>query len=65
MARNRGAFGTVTIYHYYDYAIQKKANKTEYVFKGSDQTCVHSLLPHIGRSPCWYLQRHTEQRSDI
>jgi hypothetical protein len=63
-AKNLGAFGSVTIYRYY--AIQKKANKTEYVFKGSDdQTCVNSMLPHMGHTPCWYLQRHTEQRTDI
>ena len=29
------------------------------------QTCVHALFPRAGCAPCWYLQRHTEQRTDI
>jgi hypothetical protein len=63
-ARNRGPFGTVIVYRYY--AIQKKANKVEYVFNGTeDQTCVHSLFSHMHYRPCWYLERHTEKRTDI
>jgi hypothetical protein len=63
-ARNRGPFGTVTVYRYY--AIQKKANKVEYVFNGTeDQTCVHALFSHMSYPPCWYLERHTEQRTNI
>ena len=63
-ARNPGVFGSVTVYHYL--AIQKKANKVEYVFNGTeDQTCVHSLFSHMGYRPCWYSERHTEQRTNI
>jgi len=63
-ARNRQPFGTVTVYRYY--AIQKKSNKVEYVFNGTEnQTCVHSLFPHMSYRPCWYLERHTEKRTDI
>jgi hypothetical protein len=54
-------FGTVTIYRYY--AVEEKNHKTEYMSNGAaDQTCVHSLFPHLGYAPCWYLSRHTEQR---
>jgi hypothetical protein len=27
-------------------------------------TCVHSLFPHMGYQPCWYLSRHSEQRTN-
>jgi len=58
------ALGKVTVYRYY--AIQKKANKVEYVFQGAeDVTCVHALFPHMSYSPCWYVERHTEKRTDI
>ena len=63
-AQARGAFGTVRVYRYY--AIERKANKVEYAFLDrQDQTCVHSLFPHLGYAPCWYLQRHTERKIDI
>ena len=56
--------GTVTVRRYL--AIQEKANRVEYVFNGEqNQTCVQSLFPHMGSTPCWYLSRHTEQRVDI
>ncbi len=56
--------GTVTVRRYL--AIQEKANRVEYVFNGAqNQSCVQSLFPHLGSSPCWYLRRHTEQRVDI
>jgi hypothetical protein len=29
------------------------------------KTCVHSLFPHSGDPPCWFLIRHAEQRTDI
>jgi hypothetical protein len=64
VARNRAPFGTVTVYHYY--AIQEKANRVQYVFNGTDnQICVHSLFPHMSHSPCWYVERHTEQLANI
>jgi hypothetical protein len=47
LARNHHPFGSVTVGHYY--AIEKKANKTEYVFAGTqDEQCVNSLFPHLG-----------------
>jgi hypothetical protein len=64
IVRKREPFGTVTVYRYY--AIQKKANKTEYVFLDSQsETCVHALFPHLGDLPCWYLNGHTERQIDI
>ena len=45
------------------YQIPQKGNKAEYV-PGDPQTesCVRSLFPHLGETPCWYLRRHTQQQ---
>jgi hypothetical protein len=64
IAKNREPFGSVTVRVYY--AIAKKANKTEFVFAGAqDVSCVNSLFPHLGRTPCWYIERHAERRVNI
>jgi hypothetical protein len=58
------AFGQVTVTNYD--AVQQKNGKTEFLFDPPQaQTCVNSLFPHAGYLPCWYLQRHTEQRTNI
>jgi hypothetical protein len=55
---------TVTVYHYL--AIQEKNNRQEFVFQGTEeQTCVHSMFPHMSDPPCWYAVKHTEQRQNI
>ena len=55
---------TVTVRRYY--AIEKKANKVEYIFDSErDQACVNSLFPHLGAPACWYLRRHAEERITI
>ena len=57
MFRIRSApYGSVTVRVYY--AIQEKNSRTEYMYKNSEQqTCVRSLFPHSGVTPCWYLRR--------
>jgi hypothetical protein len=63
MAANKG-FGQVAVTTYD--AVQQKSGKTEFLFNPPQaQTCVNSLFPRAGYVPCWYLQRHTEQRTDI
>jgi hypothetical protein len=60
----RDPYGTVTVRHYY--AVLHKNGKTEFMFDPpAAQTCVQSLFPHGGYVPCWYLGRHSEQRTDI
>jgi len=61
--RSRNPYGTVQITSYY--AIPQKNQKTEFML-GDPQmvTCVHSLLPHFGYSPCWYVERKRMQRID-
>jgi len=63
--RNANPFGTIQIEKYY--AVHQKNNKTEFMFPHEiqSQDCVHSLFPHMGYSPCWYLNRNREQRIDI
>jgi len=62
--KGRDPFSTVTIQPMY--AIHEKNGKTEYDYAQPEtQVCVHSLFPHFGYSPCWYVNRHTEKRIDI
>jgi hypothetical protein len=57
---NRPQMGFVTIHQYY--AVPQKNRSTEYMAaQPFVQTCVHSLFPHFGDPPCWYLNRHTKQ----
>jgi hypothetical protein len=61
---NRQPFGQITVTRYY--AVQQKSGKTQFIFNPPDtQPCAHALFPRAGCVPCWYLQRHTEQRTDI
>ena len=63
-ATDRNAYGTVRVNHYY--AVLQKNGKTQFIFDPpQDQTCVHTLFPHAGSLPCWYLTRHPDQRTDI
>ncbi len=64
IATNRQPYGTVTVTPYY--AVPQKNHKTEFLFDDPrDETCVHSLFPHSGDSPCWYLSRNKEQRTNM
>jgi uncharacterized membrane protein len=43
-------------------AIPEKNNKVEYqidaVHPEEDVRCTHSIFPHSGNRPCWYVTRH-------
>jgi hypothetical protein len=61
---NREPLGTFTIKRYY--AVRQKDRKVEYYFLDPEnQQCVHSLLPHFGSNPCWYVSRHTKKEIDM
>jgi hypothetical protein len=63
VANNR-AFGQVMVQSHD--AVAQKSGKTQFIFNAPEpQTCVNSLFPRSGYTPCWYLQKHTEQRTDI
>ena len=56
--------GTVIITPYY--AVPQKNHSVEYMADDPrEQTCANSLYPHSGLSPCWYLNRHRDQRIDM
>lgn len=60
----KNAFDDVTVKPYY--AMHLKSGRTEFSFQPDEQErCVNSLFPHLGMSPCWYLRRHPEKRTDI
>lgn len=60
VSANKAAFDTITVKPYY--SVPRKDNKVEYLPDDpEDETCVNSLFPHLGDSPCWYLKTHTKQ----
>ncbi|HEX3684167.1 MAG TPA: hypothetical protein VHU83_16660 [Bryobacteraceae bacterium] len=64
VAANRSPYGTVTVQPYY--AVPRKDHRTEFMFDDpQDQTCVNSLFPHFGDSPCWYLNRNKQKRINM
>jgi hypothetical protein len=64
LATKRQPFGSITVEHYD--AVEHKDGKAELIFEPPvQQTCVHSLFPHAGDPPCWFLSRHAEQKTDI
>jgi hypothetical protein len=64
LATNRGATSSVTVRPVY--AVPQKNRSTEFLLGDpEDQTCVNSLFPHMGDSPCWYLRSHKEQQINM
>ena len=61
---HRNPYGSVTVTHYD--AVLQKNGKTQFIFDPPQPwTCVHALFPHSGSLPCWYLEKHPVQRTDI
>jgi hypothetical protein len=55
----RDPLETVTLY----YATSLKNGKVEvYYDQPVTQVCVHSIFPHSGYTPCWYLNRSAIKR---
>jgi len=64
VAMNGNPYGSVVVNHYT--AVLQKNGKTTFTFDPPQPwTCVNALFPHAGLQPCWYLNRHPEQRTDI
>lgn len=63
MARRR-PLGSVLVQPYF--AVPQKNGKTEFMMQDPEtDSCVQSLLPHLGQQPCWYLQKHAQKRIDF
>ncbi len=64
IAKSQSPFGQVAVTTYY--AMHLKTGKVEYEFQPPHlESCSNSLYPQMGLRPCWYLNRHREQRIDI
>jgi hypothetical protein len=54
---NRQTLGSVQVQTLY--AVRLKNGRIEYSLGDTEtQTCVRSLFPQLGYTPCWYLSRH-------
>ena len=61
---NRPMFDTVRVQTLY--AVRQKGNRIEYSLGDTVvQTCVRSLFPHLGYTPCWYLSGHATKRINV
>jgi hypothetical protein len=53
-------YGSVEVHQFLSTSL--KGSKTEYDMTGTfQQTCSHSVFPHDGNLPCWWLERHTSR----
>jgi hypothetical protein len=61
---SREPLGTVQITKLY--AVLQKDGRTSYeAGEPETQTCVNSIFPHLGYSPCWYVERHKVQQVNL
>jgi hypothetical protein len=49
------------------YAIHQKNGRTEFDYNvpPETQSCVASVLPHLGNNPCWYVTKHKTRKIEI
>ena len=60
----RNPTGTVQVQPYY--AVPLKDGKTEFMFLDpQNEVCVHSLFPHLGYRPCWYVARNRNKQINV
>lgn len=44
------------------YAVARKDCQAEFDFGATEQrTCIDTLFPHLGYSPCWYVKRTVQK----
>jgi len=59
MARNaNAALGSVQVVYG---AALKDGRATLFTDQPQSETCVRSIFPHLGYSPCWYASKHAVQ----
>jgi hypothetical protein len=63
----RDPFDVVTYPHLL--AIPLKGNKVDYELDAQtpmeSESCVHSLFPHYGYTPCWYVLRRSKNPTQM
>jgi hypothetical protein len=48
------------------YAVPQKDGKTSFEPGAPEnETCVNSMFPHMGYSPCWYVKRYRNQQINL
>jgi hypothetical protein len=48
------------------WAVRLKNGHFDYSLGDTEtQTCVRSLFPQLGYTPCWYLRRHATKRIEV
>ena len=58
MANPSTGLGTVMVHREWD--IPRKDGRVEFDMDPAEaDSCVHSMFPHFGYTPCWYAVRHT------
>lgn len=64
VAKNK-PLGSVEIRPFY--AIHQKNGRTEFDYSvpPETQSCVASVLPHLGSNPCWYVTTHKTRKIEI
>jgi hypothetical protein len=64
MVARKQPLGSVKVQPYY--AVPQKDGKTEFILLDPEvDTCVQSLLPHLGQPPCWQLNKKKQKRIDM
>ena len=58
MSNPSAGLGSVQVQRETD--IPRKDGRVEFNFDAPEtETCIHSIFPHFGYTPCWYAERHT------
>lgn len=61
---SRQAYGSVQVQTLY--AVRQKNGRLEYSLGDTqNQTCVRSVFPQFGLTPCWYLAEHATKQIEI
>ena len=62
--KGQKVYETVEVENYS--TVPEKNNRVEFFYDDPDtEECVHSLFPHSGDNPCWYDNRHRDERTDL
>ena len=62
VARFHGNSGLGSVDVQIMWAIKQKDGRIDYELGDTEtRPCVHSLFPHLGYTPCWYLTRHKSE----
>jgi hypothetical protein len=64
MMKGQKPFSTVQVENFS--AVPEKNNRVEFFYGDPDtEECVQALFPHRGDNPCWYVNRHRVNKTDL